>query len=158
MAFDPSGWPASRYPWTTLPRMRSWRGVSTPRSLRAAGALPGRSDLVERVLPRVPAVDLHALLLEVLVDAEEMRDLVAQLLREVLEPVERVPVRVAERHREHLVVDALVVAHAEQRDRLDHDPAAGERRLADADHDVERIPVLAAGVRDEPVVGGIDHR
>src|SRR3954451_25496364 len=142
----------------TVPRMRSWRGVSRQSSLRAGHALPSRPDLVERVLAGVPPVDLDALLLEVLVDAEEVRDLVAQLLGEVLEPGQRVPVRVAQRDGEDLVVDALVVAHPEQRDRLDDDPAAGERRLAHADHDVERIAGLAAGVRGEPVIGRIDHR
>src|SRR6476469_1307912 len=113
----------------TVPRMRSWRGVSTSSSLRAGEPLPGRSDLVQRVIAGVPAVDLDALLLEVLVDAEEVRDLVAQLLGEVLERVERVPVRVAQRDGEDLVVDALVVAHPEERDGLDDDPAARERRL-----------------------------
>src|SRR4051794_2701203 len=127
----------------TVPRIRSWRGVSTPPSLRAAPPLASRPDLVERVLAGVPAVDLDALLLEVLVDAEEVRDLVAQLLGEVLELLERVPVRVAQRHGEDLVVDALVVAHAKQGDRLDDDPAARERRLAHADHDVEGVAVLA---------------
>src|SRR3954453_9406911 len=120
----------------TVPRMRSWRGVSTQSSLRAGHALPSRPDLVERVLTGVPAVDLDALLLEVLVDAEEVRDLVTQLLGEILELLEGVPVRIAERHGEDLVVDALVVAHAKQRDRLDDDPAARVRRLAHADHDV----------------------
>src|SRR4051812_40976299 len=133
----------------TDPRMRSWRGVSTPRSLRAVRALPGGADLVERVLAGVPAVDLDLLLLEVLVDAEEVRDLVAHLLGEILELLERVPVRVAQRYGEDLVVDALVVAHAKQRDRLHHDPAARERGLADADHDVERVTVLTARLRDE---------
>src|SRR5689334_24220303 len=107
----------------TVPRMRSWRGVSTQSSLRAAPALASRPDLVERVLAGIPAVDLDALLLEVLVDAEEVRDLVAQLLGEVLELLERVPVRVAQGDGEHLVVDPLVVAHPEKGDRLDDDPA-----------------------------------
>src|SRR3954465_402089 len=128
----------------TVPRMRSWRGVSTQPSLRAGHALPGRADLVERIPTGVPAVDLDALLLEVLVDAEEVRDLVAHLLGEVVERVERVPVRVAQRDGQHLVADALVVAHPEQGDRLDDDPAPRERRLAHADHDVERIAVLPA--------------
>src|SRR4051795_8400430 len=113
--------------------MRSWRGVSTRRSLGVAVALPGRLDFLDRVLAGVPAVDLDLLLLEVLVDAEEVRDLVAQRLREVLEGLERVPRRVRQRHGEHLVVDAVLVGHLEQRDRLDLDAAAGERRLADTD-------------------------
>src|ERR1043165_1456645 len=98
--------------------MRSWRGVSTLWSLGVPVALPGRLDLLDRVLSRVPAVDLDLLLLEVLVHAEEVRDLVAQLLWEVLERLERVPRGVRQRDGEHLVVHAVLVGHLEQRDRL----------------------------------------
>src|SRR3954470_23575177 len=115
-------------------------------------------DLLQRVRARVPAVDLHLLLLEVLVDREEVRDLLAELLREVVELLVRVPARILDRDAEHLVVDALVVLHAEQSDRLDVDHAAGERRLRHADDRVERVAVQAERLRDEPVVHRIDHR
>ena len=98
------------------------------------------------------------LALGLLVDRVEVRDLVAQRLREVVERLHVVPVRIAQRDAADLVVDALVVAHAEQGDHLHGDDAAGERRLADAHHRVERVAVLAARVGNESVVGGIDHR
>src|SRR4051794_21916957 len=42
IAFEPRGDPASRYPWTTLLRIRSWRCESTPGSLRGDGRASGR--------------------------------------------------------------------------------------------------------------------
>src|SRR3954451_5880709 len=100
-------------------------------TLELLAALPRGVDLLERLLARVPAVDHHLLLLQVLVDREEVGDLVAQLLGHVLEGLERVPGRVREGDAEDLVVDPLVVLHAEEGDRLHLDHAAGEGRLRD---------------------------
>jgi hypothetical protein len=82
-----------------------------------------------------------------------VRDLVAQRLRQVLERLHVVPVRILEGYAHDLVVEALVVAHPEDRDDLHRDHAARERRLGDADHGVERVAVLGHGVRDEAVSG-----
>src|SRR3954447_8604759 len=127
-------------------------------ALRLLAALAGGLDLVERVLARVPAVDRHLLLLEVLVDREEVGDLVAQRARYVVERLERVPGGIGQGDAQDLVVDPLVVLHTEQRDRLDLDQAAGERGLGHEHHRVERVGVLAERVRDEAVVGRVDHR
>src|SRR5215217_6013144 len=73
--------------------------LSAPRR-RAAGlrlaplllpALLGALDRLERLLARVPAVDLDDLPLGRLVDREEVRDLVAQRLREVVELLDVAP-------------------------------------------------------------------
>src|SRR5436190_5054989 len=125
-------------------------------AVRLAVALARVLDLLDRVLARVPAVDLHLLLLEVLVDREEVGDLVAQLIRDVLELLHPIPARVAQWHAQHLVVNAGVVLHAEEGDRLHVDHAARKGRLRDADHGVERVAVAAQRLRDEAVVGRID--
>ena len=121
-------------------------------SVLAAVTRARLGDLLDCVLAREPAFDLHLLPLEVLVDGEEVRDLVLQLLVDVLERFELVPVRIRARDCQHLVVDALVVLHPEERDRLDLDHAAGEGGFRHADHHVERIPVERQRVRDEAVV------
>ena len=65
---------------------------------------------------------------------------------------------IVERHADDLVVLALLVAHLEQRDRLHRDHAAGEGRLGDADHRVERVAVAAAVADQVAVVGRVDGR
>src|SRR5215213_418394 len=144
-----------------------WTGASTPRPevsgrsgepVGLGEPLPRRLDLLDRVLAREPAAYLHLLVLELLVDGEEVRDLVLKLIWNLVERLECVPAWIGQRDREHLVVDAGVVLHAKQRDRLDHDQAAGEGGLGDADHHVERVPVERERVRDEAVVGRIDGR
>ena len=68
------------------------------------------------------------------------------------------PVGVRERDAEDLVVLGVLVAHAEQRHRLDLDAAAGERRLGDDDHHVERVAVGGQRVPEEAVVGRVAER
>ncbi len=59
-------------------------------------------------------------------------------------------------HAEHLVVGALLVGHPVHPDRAAADQAAGERRLPEQqDQRVERVAVLAEGVLDVAVVGGV---
>src|SRR3954454_9526435 len=117
--------------------------------------LAGLRDVLLRVLALVPTVHGDLLLLEVLVDREEMGDLVTELLGQVLELLLVVPARVLQWHREHLVVDPLVLLHAEERDRLHVDHAARERGLGDADHHVEGVAVEGERLRDEPVIRGV---
>src|SRR5215211_59801 len=126
--------------------------------LLLAEALPRPLDLLLGVLAAVPAADLGLLLLEVLVDREEVGDLVGQLLGQVAELLERVPGGIGQRHAQDLVVDALLVRHLEQRDRLDLDHAAGERRLGDAHHRVELVAVLSQRLGKVAVVGRVDDR
>ena len=61
-------------------------------------------------------------------------------------------------HAQHLVVAAGLVGHAEHADGAAADEAAGERRLLDEHERVERVVVLAEGVLDEAVVGGVLRR
>src|SRR3954466_7624258 len=128
---------APRSPARSAPRSPSYapsasvrlRGIRHLQPLPIAReALPRLMDLLDSVLAREPAVHRDALLLEVLVDREEVGDLVLQLLVEVVERLALVPRRVGTGHREHLVVDPLIVLHPEQRDRLDLDQTAGEGR------------------------------
>jgi hypothetical protein len=55
-------------------------------------------------------------------------------------------------HAEDLVVPALLVLHPEHADRAGPDQAARKGRLLDQDQRVQRVPVLAEAVLDEPVV------
>ena len=61
-------------------------------------------------------------------------------------------------HAEHLVVAAGLVGHPEHADRAAPDQAAGERRLLEDHHRVERVAVEAEGVLDVPVVGRVLRR
>src|SRR6185437_17132293 len=93
-----------------------------PRSTDGASFQPPArfGDLAFGVRARAPALDLDvAPVLELLVDREELLDLLAQQQRQVLELFVMVPVGVLQRDADHLVVDALLVAHAEHADRLD---------------------------------------
>ena len=63
-----------------------------------------------------------------------------------------------ERHADHLVVDALLVAHREQADRLDRDQAAREGWLVEAHEGIQRIAVLAERSAQVAVVGRVGRR
>ncbi|GAA3163918.1 hypothetical protein GCM10020255_048400 [Rhodococcus baikonurensis] len=65
------------------------------------------------------------------------------------------PSGVAGRNAEDLVVSAGLVDHLEHRDCASLDDDAGEDRLGEQDHGVERIAVLTQGVFDEAVVGRV---
>src|SRR5580693_4574972 len=96
--------------------------------------------------------------LQLLVDGEEVMDLQPVELGHVLELARVVLPRVAGRDTDDLVVTALLVGHPEHPDRAAADQAAGEGGLLDQDHRVERVAVLAQGVRDEAVVGRVLSR
>ena len=134
------------------------------RKLRSASAACGRErrpalgdDLVG-VGAVVPAADHRVgAVLEVLVDVEEVRDLVEQRVADVGDVVHVAPVRILERHAQHLVVLALLVGHLEDADRLDRDHAARERRRRHQDHRVHRVAVAPQRVHQVSVVGRIDN-
>jgi hypothetical protein len=63
--------------------------------------------------------------------------------------------RVARGHAQDLVIAALLVGHPEHADRAAADQAAGKRGFQHQHQRVERIAVLAQGVRHEAVVGGV---
>src|SRR5690606_17775786 len=117
------------------------------------GALEGAADLLLRLLPAHPVRALDGLAgLEVLVDLEEVLDLQAVELADVLDV--RAPRRalVTGGHAQHLVVTAGLVAHAEHAEGAAADETAGERRLLEQHERVERVAVLAERVLDEAVV------
>ena len=87
-----------------------------------------------------PAEDLDRLVLERLVGIEEVLDLDEPVRADLVEPLDVLLVRVAERDAQDLEVEALLVAHLEPADRPGPDVAAGERRLVD---DQERVGVVA---------------
>ena len=61
-------------------------------------------------------------------------------------------------HAQDLVVAAGLVGHPEHADRAAGDQAAGERGRLEDDERVERVAVLAEGVLDVAVVGGVGGR
>jgi hypothetical protein len=77
---------------------------------------------------------------------------------QVVEVVELGLAWVPRGHAQHLVVGALLVGHAEHADRAAEDQAAGKRRFEHQDERVERVAVLAQGVRYEAVVGRVLRR
>ena len=81
-----------------------------------------------------------------------MLDLEAVELGHVVDVADVLHPRVAGGHAQHLVVAAGLVGHAEHPDRAAADEAAGERRLLQQDHRVERVAVLAERALDVPVV------
>ena len=96
--------------------------------------------------------------LEVLVDLEEVLDLDPVVVGHVADVAQVLEPRVGRRHAEHLVVAAGLVGHPEHPDRAAPDQAAGERRLLEDHHRVERVAVEAQGVLDVAVVGRVLRR
>src|SRR5437588_6736799 len=103
-------------------------GSSTPRwLLETRSVIPPatRVDHFASDLARLPAPDLDRLAFTLLVDAEEVLDLSAQLLGDVLDPVVVHPVRVPTRDAQDLVVWPFLIAHPPHADRLALDHSAG---------------------------------
>src|ERR687896_2073431 len=96
--------------------------------------------------------------LQILVDLEELLDLGAEGLGNVVEIADSSPQRVPQRDAHELVVGALLVDHVEDAYRPDTDPATGKGGVTDQDEGVERVAVLTERPLDEAVVGGVDRR
>ena len=96
--------------------------------------------------------------LEVLVDLEEVLDLQAVELRDVLDVGTPGGALVGAGHAQDLVVAALLVAHAEHAQRAAADDAAGEGWLLQQDQRVQGVAVLAEGPVDVAVVVGVARR
>src|SRR5256886_9585134 len=169
------------FPYTTLfrsserrgPECRGRRRRASPCRARGRGSTtsgthgsrrpPGASAGVADELPRdvcvVPAFHVGGLVaLELLVGREEGLDLAQPVLPQVSEGSHLVEPRIADGHREDLLVVAVFVAHEQRADRARRDDATREGRLLDHDEGVERIAVAADGVHHEAVVGRIMHR
>src|SRR5689334_11653108 len=106
----------------------------------------------------LPAQDLNASALEVLVDMEEMLHFTQIMLRKIRDVEELVVVRVVTRHRKNFVIRLAAIQHLEHAQRPAIDLAAGERRLVDVHENVEWITVVVQSSRDKPVIAGIVHR
>jgi hypothetical protein len=121
--------------------------------------LVGAHDLGLGLGAADPGGALHGLAgLELLVDLEEMLDLQAVVLGEVMDVAQVLGARVHGRDAQDLVVAALLVLHAEHADGAGLDQTAGKGRLLDQHERVERVAVLTERVLDEPVVGGVLRR
>src|SRR5918996_2951202 len=135
-------------------RRRTTRSI---RSARVGGRLilepmAGRFDDIQRH-PGIPEADrLGCPLLEILVHAEEVVDLCQKGRRKVGKVADVRPCGIPETNAQYLLVRSLLVPHHEHADRASPNPAAGEGGLVDEDQGVERVPILAECVRDEPVV------
>ena len=89
---------------------------------------------------------------------EEVRDRPEFVLGDIGDVLDVIPADVAGRNAQQLVVAAGLVGHREHADDPGTHDDAGEHRLGQQDHRVERVAVLAEGVVDVAVVGGIAHR
>ncbi len=81
-----------------------------------------------------------------------MRDLVAQVLGDVVDVVGVVPLGVVLEHADQLGVDPLLVAHGEHAEDAHPHHAAREGRVGDQHQRVERVAVAGQGLGDEAVV------
>ena len=80
------------------------------------------------------------------------------MLRQIGELADLVEARVPDRHREDLLVAALLVAHEQRADGPRRQHAAGKGRLLDDHERVERVAVAGLGVHHESVIRGVMHR
>src|SRR5215207_1233980 len=117
----------------------------------------GRQDL-EGALPVPPPHDVDLLLLQQLVRVEEVLDLDEAVGAHLLQPVDVLLVRVADRHAQRLEVEPLLVPHLQAADRARPDMTAGERRLVDDQERVRVVAVVGTGPLDEPVVEVVEDR
>ena len=95
------------------------------------------------------------LVLQTLVNLEEMRDLVAVMRRQLVDIMIIVPVRILERNGDDLIVDLIIINHADHADRiavhLDH---RVKRFTAQHEH-IQRIAVTRISARNKAVIGRI---
>src|SRR5262245_12353929 len=112
--------------------------------MRVELALTRQGDLGLRLDATYPGGTLDALArCAFLVDLEEVLNLHPVERGKVMDVTQVLLPRVVERHAEHLVVAALLVAHPEHADRPAANQAARKRRLLDQYQCVERIAVVA---------------
>ena len=121
--------------------------------------LSGLGERIQRGLPVAPALHLRmAVAIQVLVDAEEVRDLRPQLSGHVVHVGQVVPSRVAAGDDDEMWVVPFFIGHLEQPDDLRRDDATREGWLRDADEHVHRIAVGSQRFRNKPVVRGVHDR
>jgi hypothetical protein len=100
----------------------------------------------------------NLLILQLLIVLEEPMHLIEQMLRYILKLINMPQRLIISGDGDDLIVLLALVEHMHDADDLGLDQAHG-LDLDGAQHqDVERVVVLAVGLRDEPVVGGVVHR
>src|SRR3954462_11656088 len=140
-------------------RPRGGRSIGSGAAMSGVHALASGGEDLLRLVAVPPAARLGLLRrLEILVALEEVLDLVAQLVLDVVYVDHALEGGVAERDAQELLVRPLLVLHVEDADRADADPAARKRRVGDEHERVEWVAVLRERPLDEAVVGGIGHR
>src|SRR5829696_1870691 len=112
---------------------------------------------LERAVPVPPAEDVDVLLLQQLVGREEVLDLHESMRTDLLEALDVLLVRVADRHAQRLEVEAFLVPHLEASDRPGPDVTARERGLVDDEEGVGVVPIVGPGALDEAVVEVVEH-
>lgn len=128
-------------------------GVSKGGVVQTDGVL---DDLVG-LLPALELQHLHLLVLQLLVVLEEAVDLVEQVLGEFADVGVVRDGHVVLGDGDDLVVLLALVDHAHHPDDLGLDEAERLHAHAAEHQDVEGVLVVAVGLRDEPVVGGVVH-
>ena len=118
--------------------------------------LPARLQLPERGVAALEPHDLGVFLgLEVLVDAEEVLDLVEEMLWQIFDVLSVVPLWVVLQDGQQLGVEPRLVAHEKDAEDPGPDDAAREGGVRHQHQRVERVPVLRQGVGHEAIVGRI---
>ena len=121
---------------------------------RLGGFRAGRQQACRRAVRPRGALDRFAGL-ELLVHPEEVLDLEPVEFGHVEDVLQVLPPRIGRGNAEHLIVEALLVAHPEHPDDPAGDQAAGEGGLVKQHQRVQRVAVIRQGVVDEPVVGRV---
>src|SRR4051794_17889120 len=128
-----------------------------PSGGRAAGAIPVLEQDPSRLGAVAPPDDVHVLVLEKLVGLEEVLDLDQAMGSDLVEALDVLLMRIADRDAHPLEVDPLLVAHLQPADRPCPHVAAGEGRLVDEQQDVRRIAVPGERVDGVAVVEVVEH-
>ena len=89
---------------------------------------------------------------------EEVLDLFALVLRDVVDVLDVVPARVLRGDRDDLGVAAAVIRHVEHADDAHAHADAGEQRVLAEHQHVDRVAVEAEGVLEVAVVRRVGHR
>ena len=121
-------------------------------------AILGLADALMRFVDIEPPFYGSPFVFEVLVLFEEVLDLILEVVIDTAHVGDIFEAWIFSRDSENLPVSAFFIFHVEDTNRSDFEDAAGEGGLADEDEHVEVVTIIGAGMRDEAVVGGVEHR
>ena len=106
----------------------------------------------ERVLARAHLVDGGFLVLKILVYREEVAHLLEDMLRELVDVVVHIVVRVVEGNRNYLLVVSAVVYHRDDTYRIGAYKGHRLDRLGADEKHVKRVSVITVGAGDKAVI------